>query len=159
MTKQLLITMKQIMSKYIKDIGSTHSKRAIIRSTWEKLTKMTRKLTLKLVFDSNVDAKLLKKEGLIDSVDSFNAEDFRLAMCELKDELIVRMKESVIRSNLIDRKIAKKDALFAYIHHFLHDELETGDIKARFGSNGSTQINKILNRTKREEDFISDFLI
>jgi hypothetical protein len=69
------------------------------------------------------------------------------------------MKESNIRSNLIDRDIAKKDTLLAYIHHFLHEELETGDIKARFGSHGARKIKKIMNRSKREEDFISDFLI
>lgn len=42
-------------------------------------------------------------------------------MAELKEELMMRMKESTIRSNLIDRKIAKKDVLLAYIQHFLHE--------------------------------------
>lgn len=123
MTKQLVITMKQIMSKYIKDIGSTASKRTIIQNIWLKLTKKKHptKLTLKLIFDMEVNVELLKKEELIESATQFNCEEFREAMVELKEELIMRMKESTIRSNLIDRKIAKKDVLLAYIQHFLHE--------------------------------------
>jgi hypothetical protein len=41
----------------------------------------------------------------------------------------------------------------------LHDELETGDIKARFGVNGAIKINKLVNESRIEEDFISDLLI
>jgi hypothetical protein len=70
-------------------------------------------------------------------------------MAELKEELLMRMKESNIRSNLIDRKIVKKDILFAYIQHFLHEELEIGAIKARFGSHGANKIKKILSRSKK----------
>ena len=58
MTKQLVITMKQIMSKYIKEVGSTVSKRTIIQNIWLKLTKKKHptKLTLKLIFDMEVNA-------------------------------------------------------------------------------------------------------
>lgn len=57
MTKQLVITMKQIMSKHIKEVGSTASKRTIIHNIWLKLTKKKHptKLTLKLVFDTDVN--------------------------------------------------------------------------------------------------------
>ena len=71
-------------------------------------------------------------------------------MQELKDELVMRMKESNIRSNLIDRDIAKKDVLLAYIQHFIHEELKGGEIKARFGPSGSKKIKKIVNQTRGE---------
>jgi hypothetical protein len=70
-------------------------------------------------------------------------------MAELKDELLMRMREGKIRSNLIDRKIVKKDILFGYIQHFLHEELEIGVIKARFGSHGANKIKMILSRFKK----------
>ncbi len=53
----------------------------------------------------------------------------------------------------------KKDLLLAYIQHFLHEEVQGGDIKARFGPSGAIKINSILSRSKIEEDLISDFLI
>jgi hypothetical protein len=80
-------------------------------------------------------------------------------MEELKCDILLRLKESNIRSNLIKREITKKEVLLAYIQHFLHDQLETGDIKARFGVKGAIKINKIVNKSRIEEDFISDLLI
>lgn len=63
MTKQLIITMKQIMSKYISQVGSTSSKRVIIKNVWSKLTekKHPTKFILKLIFDPQVNPLLLKK--------------------------------------------------------------------------------------------------
>jgi hypothetical protein len=86
MTKQLVITMKQIMSKTIKDFGSTSSIRNIIKQTWERLIKKTHptKKTLKAMFDLQVDPKILKKEGLLDSENQFEHEDLQEAMQELK---------------------------------------------------------------------------
>ena len=161
MTKQTIITMKQIMSDHITEIGSTFSKRAIIRQFWERLTKKSHpsKQTLKAMFDLDVNMKLLKKEGLVETENQFNSKDIKEAMEELKCEILLRLKESNIRSNLIKREITKKEVLLAYIQHFLHDELETGDIKARFGVNGAIKINKIVNKSRIEEDFISDLLI
>jgi hypothetical protein len=49
---------------------------------------------------------------------------------------------------LIDRKIANKELLLAYIQHFLHEELQGGDIKARFGPSGANKINSMLSRKK-----------
>lgn len=86
MTKQLVITMKQIMNRYIKDLGSTNTINNVIRRVWEKLIKKNhpRKQTLIAMFDSEVNEKILKKEGLIETEDQFNIEDFKLAMNELK---------------------------------------------------------------------------
>lgn len=86
MTKQLVITMKQIMSKTMKDFGSNSNIRKIIKQIWERLIKKTHptKKTLKAMFDLQVNSKILKKEGLIDSEDQFEAEDFQEAMQELK---------------------------------------------------------------------------
>lgn len=53
-------------------------------------------------------------------------EDLKEAMIELKEEILLRMRETAIRSNLSDRRIVNKDLLFAYIQHFLHEELENG---------------------------------
>lgn len=161
MTKQTVITMKQIMNNHISEIGSTSFKRAIIRQFWERLTKKSHptKQTLKAMFDLDVNIKLLKKEGLVETENQFNSKDIKEAMEELKCEILMRLKESNIRSNLIKREITNKEVLLAYIQHFLHDELETGDIKARFGVNGAIKIDNIVNKSRIDEDFISDLLI
>lgn len=87
MTKQLVITMKQVMAKYIKNIGSTASIRNTIKKVWEKLTKKSHptKQTLRVMFDSDITSKVLKREGLVETEDQFNSEDFKLAMIELKE--------------------------------------------------------------------------
>jgi hypothetical protein len=79
MTKQTIITMKQIMSDHIKEIGSTFSKRVIIRQFWERLTKKSHpsKQTLKAMFDLDVNMKLLKKEGLVETEAQFNSKDIK----------------------------------------------------------------------------------
>ena len=74
--------MKQIMSKTIKDFGSTSKIRKIIKQIWERLIKKSHptKKTLKAMFDIQVDSKILKKEGLIDSENQFEAGDIQEAM-------------------------------------------------------------------------------
>ena len=70
MTKQTVITMKQIMSPFINDIGSSFNNRKIIRNVWEKMTKKKHptKSIFKLAFDPYVDPKLLEQEELIESI-------------------------------------------------------------------------------------------
>ncbi len=86
MTKQLVITIKQIMAKFIKDLGSTATIRAIIKQLWEKLIKKSHptKQALKAILDPQVNLKILKKEGFIKSEDQFELEDLQEAAQELK---------------------------------------------------------------------------
>jgi hypothetical protein len=82
MTKQLVITIKQIMAKFIKDLGSTATVRNIIKQLWERLIKKSHptKQTLKAMFDPQVNTTILKKEGFMESEDQFEVEDLQEAM-------------------------------------------------------------------------------
>lgn len=63
MTKQLVITMKQVMHETIKDFGSTLTIRRIVKNVWNKLIKQTHpnKQTLMAMFGNEINMKILKK--------------------------------------------------------------------------------------------------
>ena len=96
MTKQTIITMKQIMNNHISEIGSTNSKKIIIRQFWERLTKKSRptKQILRAMFSLDVNMKFLKKEGLVETENQFNSTDIKEAMEELRFEILMRLRES-----------------------------------------------------------------
>lgn len=66
MVKQMIISMKQIMSKHVNEIGSTQATKSIIKLTWKVFTdlKNPTKDILRAMFDNEKDQRLMQRVGL-----------------------------------------------------------------------------------------------
>jgi hypothetical protein len=156
MVKQLIISMKKMVTRHIGEIGTTHTIKTVIRETWKVFTavKHPTKEILRAMFDTAINRRLLEKVGLWSMVQRFDLSVYAEAMNELKLEILFRMRESCLLSHLSDRKIQKKERLGAYIQYFLNDEMKSGKVTHRFGESASRRIEEILAQTRRENDFI-----
>lgn len=156
MVKQLIISMKQMVTRHITEIGTTHAIKTVIRDTWKVFTavKHPTKEILRAMFDNEINRKLLEKVGLWSIAQKFDLSTYAEAMNELKLEILFRMRESCLLSHLSDRKIQKRERLGAYIQYFLADEMKAGKITHRFGESASRRIEEILAQTREQNDFI-----
>lgn len=61
MVKQLIITMRQMMGKYIQDIGCSYVTRQIITATWKifETTKFYNKEILRAMFEREPNQKII----------------------------------------------------------------------------------------------------
>ena len=115
--------MKQMVGKFIEDIGCSHSSRKIITETWRVLEKVKcpSKELLKAMFDRELNKRLVEKVGLSSIVNSYGVYAFQSAMEELKMDLLLRMRSESVKSHLFNRSIQKKDRLAAYIQYFVEE--------------------------------------
>ena len=134
MVKQLIITMRQMMGKYIHDVGCNYNSRQIISAVWKvfETTKTPNKDILRAMFDREVNKKLIEKVDLSSIVNQYGTYEFLNAMEELRADLLLRMRSENLKTHLFNRSISKKERLTAYIQYFVEDELRGGKISSRF---------------------------
>ena len=134
MVKQLVITIRQMVGKYIPDVGCSFTSRSIISEVWKvfEKTKNPNKEILKAMFNREVNQKTVEKAGLGSILKTYGSYEYTNAMEDLRVEMMFRMRSENLKSHMFGRNLQKKERLEAYVQYFVEEELKYGKISSRF---------------------------
>lgn len=94
MVKQLVITIKQMVGKYIPEIGCNHTAKEIISEVWSvfESTRNPSKDILKAMFNKEVNLRQVEKVRLGSIVRDYGSYEFLNAMDDLRMDIVFRMR-------------------------------------------------------------------